>query len=362
TGLQTTGKTYLVGLDYLMRSDSGELKEGSVLKQRVETDNAKNCFSSYEEQVIIAKDYRGALTLGSHLYIPEVKWCLLAEIDEAEALAPLERIKLLYALVGLGLLLLSYAVASWLSQKISKPIVELNRGTKIIGQGNLSYQVGTKFNDEVGELSRAFDFMTGAIRQSRKDVDRKVLEQTKEIRQQARKLGKDHQIIVRVLEEVKSERDKTTKQRDKLNAILHGIGDGVFFVGRDGKITMFNEAARNMSGFGAHEVVGKQYHEVLKFKYQEDAKVYHKFIEQTFKSHRIIEMSHHVLLEKKNGKDVPVNAIASLLRDKRDKVIGCIVVLRDMTKEEKVEKMKTEFVSLASHQLRTPLSAIKWFL
>lgn len=362
TGLGATGKTYLVGSDYLMRSDNGDIKISSILTQPVDTPNAQKCFGSYEEEVTVAKDYRSVNTLGTHIYIPQIGWCLLAEIDEAEAFNSLHRLNWVYFLIALGLFLSSYLVADLVSRRISKPIVELQQGTEIIKQGNLGHKVGTEAADEVGELSRLFDRMVLAIRKSRKLVDIKVKEQTKEIRGQKRRLEKDHEIIVRMLDQVKKEKDQVIQERDKINAVLHGIGDGVFFIDEKGKVMMFNGAAMSMSGYHSTEVLGKKYHKLLKFKYPEDEKVYNKFIEETIKGGKTRELSHHVLLEKKDGKYIPVNALATLLHDEDDKLMGCIVVLRDMTKEERVEKMKTEFVSLASHQLRTPLSAVRWFL
>ncbi len=75
-------------------------------------------------------------------------------------------------------------------RSIVKPIAKLHRGTEVIGKGNLDYKVGTESEDEIGQLSRAFDRMTinlKTVTASRDELDKEVAERKRgeeQLRQQ----------------------------------------------------------------------------------------------------------------------------------------------------------------------------------
>ena len=177
TGLGETGEIYLVNKDCYMISPS-RFKEGVVLKQKVDTVNARNGLGhrdsetmSEPEHIDIFKDYRGVNVLGEHVYIPEMEWALLAEIDVKEALAPLKFIKLIFILVLIVVPIVAWLIGVAVSRMISGPIHKLHEGTEIIAEGNLDYKVGTNTKDEIGQLSRAFDKMTEDLRETTTSID-----------------------------------------------------------------------------------------------------------------------------------------------------------------------------------------------
>lgn len=367
-GLGETEETYLVNRDGYMITSS-KFKENTFLKQKVDTINTRNCFEDYEKhkteecehKIEMFSGYRGNKVLGAHDHISEMGWCLLTEIEEKEALVSVRELLFEIVLFVCFLLLFMYILLLWIAKKITKPIETLHRGTEIIEKGDLNHKVSIKTKDEIGQLSRAFDKMTRAVKKSRAEVDKKVGEQTKDIAEKQSFLRDQQKALLNILEDVEDEKELTAKEKDKISAILHSIGDGVFVVDSDLKITMFNQVAADISGFSIKEAIGKKYDNILKFIYEKDRKTNAKFIRDAISSGKIQEMANHTLLIRKDNSEIAVADSAAPLKNKEGDIFGCVVVFRDVTKEREIDQVKTEFVSLASHQLRTPLSAINWY-
>jgi PAS domain S-box-containing protein len=163
-----------------------------------------------------------------------------------------------------------------------------------------------------------------------------------------------------ITEDLQQERNMAVSNDQKSSAILASIGDAVFAVDRQERITLFNPAAVHISGFSEEEAFGKQYDTVLNFAFEDDHRKNDSFIRRAFDGH-VTSMKNRTILLRKDGKEVAVADSAAPIRDAKGKIQGVIVVFRDVSKEKVLDKAKTEFVSLASHQLRTPLSAINWY-
>ncbi len=177
-GLGETGEIYLINKDSYMISPS-RFKKDVILKQKVDTINAKHFFMSQGkkhiihelEEIFVFPDYRGVMVLGTHAHIPGTQWGLLAEIDEKEALAPLGQIKVTLIIELLFTIMAILIISFLVSRMITGPITKLQKGVKIIGQGNLNYRVGTDSKDEIGDLSRAFDKMAEDLMKTTTSID-----------------------------------------------------------------------------------------------------------------------------------------------------------------------------------------------
>lgn len=152
--------------------------------------------------------------------------------------------------------------------------------------------------------------------------------------------------------------EKHDHERALANAIFQSIGEGVISTDARGIITRVNKTTLDILGFSEDELVGKWLPKALVAVDEKGAEVSYidRPVARTFLSGKPV--SEPTFYLNKDGHSTPVMLTVSPIMIK-GKPVGAIEVFRDMSKEYEIDQMKSEFVSIASHQLRTPLSAVK---
>lgn len=150
------------------------------------------------------------------------------------------------------------------------------------------------------------------------------------------------------------------EQRAEAEALFTSIGDGAIATDEFGRITRVNPAAQQLLGYSETELLGAWFPKKIVAVTSEDEPInlIDRPITKAFLTGKpIAEKTYY---RRKDGQKIAlaINASPILLHGKP---LGAIEVFRDITFEEEVDRMKSEFISLASHQLRTPLSAIKTY-
>ncbi|MEX2007074.1 MAG: PAS domain-containing sensor histidine kinase [Candidatus Saccharimonadales bacterium] len=146
--------------------------------------------------------------------------------------------------------------------------------------------------------------------------------------------------------------------------ILEAIEDGVVVVGSRGEIELYNRAATKISGWPAAEAIGLDYRSVLPMldeKGQPKPAGNHPFA-QVFAQGKVVR-DPNGLLSTRSSKQLPISMIASPLAGSGGQGVAKVIgVFRDVSKEKADEARRSEFISTASHEMRTPLAAIEGYL
>jgi PAS domain S-box-containing protein len=147
----------------------------------------------------------------------------------------------------------------------------------------------------------------------------------------------------------------------KDEALLTSIGEGIVATDTDTKIILVNPAAETLLGINKQESAGKMLTEISRL-YDESGKEVKQEDRPLVKAlkarHRIKSMDFY--LKNNKGAKIPVSINASPIILK-GRLMGAILVIHDIIAEKEMDKAKSELISLASHQLRTPLSAVNWY-
>ncbi len=138
------------------------------------------------------------------------------------------------------------------------------------------------------------------------------------------------------------------EERDKIDAIVSSVADGLLVADPAGRILLLNAAAEDLLEIDAEEVLGRPIEDVL--------------IEICGEAIPMLQNgSRDLVLNTAAGGTRILQARTSPIRQPSGKVAGRVVSLQDRTRDRQIDQMKTEFISTAAHELRTPLTSIQGF-
>lgn len=287
-----------------------------------------------------AIDYRGNGVLAAWRSLPALRWVMVSKIDLAEAFAPIQTFGVILVIIS-GIVMGIFVIAAFiLARSISEPIERLEKGADIVAKGDLDHKIGMKGNDEVGRLSRAFDAMTEKLKESYEGLEEKVHIRTAGIEE----------------------------EKQKFITLIEHLPVGVFMMkAPEGIVVAANPKSLALLGQNKDlwEEKQKSYrdvHAVIRAT-REDGSPYpveELPITIALRGGKITERN-DIVITRPDGEKVTLRLIGVPVKGADGKVIYAIAVFDDITKEHEIDRAKTEFVSLASHQLRTPLSTINWY-
>lgn len=187
-----------------------------------------------------------------------------------------------------------------------------------------------------------------------------------------RKLGLQLGQYTRDLEEKIAERNreleianaKLAQEKAEEEALLSSIGEGIVATDQEGIIIMINHRAEKMLGWKAKEIIGKSYFDIVPMEDEQGNTVSreNRLVSLAFASRKIVSTMLPVryYYVRKDRTRFPIGSTVSPVLLK-GKIIGAVALFRDVTIGKDIDRAKTDFVSLASHQLRTPLSIISLY-
>ena len=154
-GLGESGETYIVGSDHLMRSDSRFSEESTILKTKVDGGTVDQAMNG-NEGVETVLDYRGIPVVSAYgpIDFKGTRWAILAEIDKAEVMQPINQMKMFALFATLGVIVCIAFIAVFASRTISRPITRMSNAMNDLANDNFDVEIpGVERGDEIGQMA-----------------------------------------------------------------------------------------------------------------------------------------------------------------------------------------------------------------
>ncbi|MBI3014878.1 MAG: HAMP domain-containing protein [Candidatus Tectomicrobia bacterium] len=244
------------------------------------------------------------------------------------------------ALMGLVAIALGGAGALLLARRITSPIARLVHGAVEVGKGNLDQQIPLSTGDEIGTLARTFNEMTNNLRTSRLSVE------------------SAHR-------ELKSQYKEISFLKDYNDNVLKSMTSGVLTLDLGGRIVTVNQAAVQITGLAAEDMVGKPCEPL----FPGSPELPEALLDVLRKERRTPQVI-HLRYPRPDGKTLFLEMTTVGLQEETGKLIGALGVIRDLTHERELEEQLRRADRLAAlgtmaagiaHEIKNPLTSLKTF-
>lgn len=270
------------------------------------------CLSGKNSE-ILDLDYRDAPIIHGFRLIPEIGGgCIMAHIDQAEAFAPLQKMRMQLAMAMLFFIAIAVISATYLARLIVRPIIRLTNVARDIKKGDYAARAVVEGNDEISELASSFNKMTGQLVSANEQLNKKVGESTQSLRLMA-------------------------------TAFEHS-GEGILITDEGKNIIAVNAAFYKITGLTEEEVLGKQLG-AGKDSNESFQQMWSSLNEKGYWQGEILD-------NRKDGQVYPQRLSFTAVRNEQDKITNYIGNFSDIT-EQKAYEEKIRY--LAHHDTLTSL-------
>ncbi|MBI5207885.1 MAG: HAMP domain-containing protein [Candidatus Firestonebacteria bacterium] len=224
----------------------------------------------------------------------------------------------IFILILVLVLILSLILAFLAARHFDKAIQTLCTGAKELSKGNLNYRMELKSHDELEDLAVAFNTMAVQLKSSYDGLELKVKEMTFSLED----------------------------EKNKLENILMSLGEGIIVADSENHVFIINDQAEKILNIKGSDYIGKNYQDC--HKNPDD-------IINLINMSQMRPVERHINIEDKTIK-INIASIKSSIG-----FSGIAMIMHDITKEKELEKQKHDFISMITHDIKSPLTAILGF-
>ena len=168
--------------------------------------------------------------------------------------------------------------------------------------------------------------------------------------------------LFNILEDVKESEKNLKEERDKSQAIISSIGEGLLVINTRYEVILINKKAEELLETTSAKALDKDVRKIFTiFKKDKELTSEEYPATKTFKNEETIiaRIEDDFYCKNLSGKKYPIEMVITPLRG--NGITAAIIVFQDISREKDLDEAKSSFISIASHQLRTPLTSIRWY-